>query len=269
MKKILNYISNNKGLIKYLILGILVFLLLKQCNQTQNLKTEIKQVETVANRYYNNLLASQDSIQTFKNKQGDLVSQISSFEFEVNTLSKENKKLLRSYQNVIHVNEKLKDINTAISTKLKISDSLINTQSKITYQNNDSIKIELNDYKKWDKYNWRRFDTTIQLLKNDSMFNVNRSNIVLKEALSLKMAILKVDGLNELRISTPHPNVKFTQIENINLVNDKLNPALQKPKNWGIGVGIQYGLNLNNEQIINTGPAIGIGIYYSPSWLRW
>lgn len=269
MKKILNYISNNKGLIKYLILGILVFLLLKQCNQTQNLKTEIKQVETVANRYYNNLLASQDSIQTFKNKQGDLVSQISSFEFEVNTLSKENKKLLRSYQNVIHVNEKLKDINTAISTKLKISDSLVNTQSGVTYQNKNSLEIKLNDYKKWDKYNWRQFDATIQLLKDKDKFKVSNSNIVLKQALSLETVILEVDGVNKLRISTPNPNVKFTKIENINLVNDKLNPALQKPKNWALGIGIQYGLNLNNEQIINTGPAIGIGIYYSPSWLRW
>jgi hypothetical protein len=265
----LKYISNNKGLIKYLILGILVFLLLRQCNQTQKLKTQIKQVETVADRNYSNLLASQDSVQTFKNQRGDLISQISSFEFEVNNLSNENKRLLRSYQNVLSVNEKLKDINTTISTKLKISDSLINTQSEITYQNNDSLQIELNDYKKWDKYNWRQFDATIQLLKDDDQFKVSSSNIVLKQALSLKMAILKVDGRSKLRISTPNPDVEFTQIENINLVNDKLNPALQQSKNWGIGFGIQYGLNLNNKQVINTGPAIGIGIYYSPSWLRW
>lgn len=262
-------IKQHANIIKYIILVIFVLAFIYQCDRISGLKTEIKQVEIVASRNLNNYKASQDTIRTFKNQKGDLIGQISSFEFEVNNLSKENKELLRSYQNTLDVNEKLKNINSVISTKLQIQDSLINADSQIVYQDRDSIKIELNDYKKWDKYNWRRFDATIQLLKNDSMFSVNRSNIVLKEALSLKMAILKVDGLNELRISTPHPNVEFTQIENINLVNDKLNPALQQSKNWGIGVGIQYGLNLNNEQVINTGPAIGIGIYYSPNWLRW
>ena len=29
------------------------------------------------------------------------------------------------------------------------------------------------------------------------------------------------------------------------------------------------GLNLNPGQVISAGPSIGIGIYYSPSWLRW
>ena len=35
-----------------------------------------------------------------------------------------------------------------------------------------------------------------------------------------------------------------------------------------IGVGVGYGINLNNNQVISTGPSIGLGVYWSPKWLR-
>ena len=98
-------------------------------------------------------------------------------------------------------------------------------------------------------------------LKNNSKFNF-------EQGMNIKAAIAKVNGRNELRITTDYPNVKFTNIENINIVNDKLNPLLRKEKNWSIGVGIQYGLTLNQDQIIGNGWSIGIGIQWSPKWLR-
>lgn len=264
----LKYISNNSSLIKYLIFGVLIFLLLRQCNQTQKLKTEIKQVETVSNRTLNNYKASQDTIQIERNRMGELVSSVRSFELEVNNLSNENKKLLEGFQDALNINQKLKNINNTLSTNLEIKDSLLDASTKITYQTQDSIQIEINDQKKWNKYNWRQLNANLTLNRTDSLFKITDSNFLLQQGLSLKAAIVKIENRKELRISTPYPGVKFTNIENINLVNDKLNPALQKPKNWGIGVGIQYGLNLNNNQIISTGPSIGIGLYYTPSWLR-
>ena len=57
-------------------------------------------------------------------------------------------------------------------------------------------------------------------------------------------------------------------IENINLINTRLNQKPVKTGGWGIGIGFGYGINLNNNQVISTGPSIGLGIYYTPKWLR-
>ena len=35
-----------------------------------------------------------------------------------------------------------------------------------------------------------------------------------------------------------------------------------------IGIGVGYGINLNNNQVISTGPSIGLGVYWSPKFLR-
>ena len=82
------------------------------------------------------------------------------------------------------------------------------------------------------------------------------------------MAILNVDGRDQLKVSSPYPGLTFTNIENINLVNDRLNrPAVNKG-GWALGFGVGYGINLNNQQFVSWGPSIGIGLYYSPRWLR-
>jgi len=268
MKNFLNYISNNLNLIKYALIAVFILMFLRQCNQIENLKTEVKQVETVANRNYNNLLASQDSIQVEKNKNGQLVSKISSYQLEVNSLGDKNGKLLKSYLELLNSNDELSNTNAVISAELEIKDSIINAKSEIVYQSDETVKLKFNDDKEWDKYNWRRFNAQIQLFKQDSLFTIQNSQFNFKQGISLTAGIFENKGRQELRISTPYPGIEFTQIKNINLVNDKLNPSLQKPKNWGIGVGIQYGINLNNQQIVNWGPSIGIGLYYTPSWLR-
>ena len=255
--------------IKYVIMSLFILGFVYQCDQNSKLKTKLKQTEVVAARNLNNYKASQDTINIERNEKGELVSSVRSFELEVNNLSKENKRLLTRFQRALNINEELKNINSILNTSLEIKDSLLNASTQITYQNNDSIQININDQKEWDKYNWRRLNADLTLERTDDLFKVTGSNFLLEQGLSLKTAIVKIENRKELKISTSYPGVTFTNIENINLVNDKLNPTLQRPKNWALGVGVQYGLNLNPGQVISAGPSIGIGIYYSPSWLRW
>jgi len=75
-------------------------------------------------------------------------------------------------------------------------------------------------------------------------------------------------GYDEIKISTSYPGLNISNIENINLINTRLNKKQKKKAGWSVGVGFGYGINLNNNQVISTGPSIGLGVYYSPSWLR-
>ena len=99
-------------------------------------------------------------------------------------------------------------------------------------------------------------------------FNYSGASFDIDQKISLLAAIENVGGADQLKISTSYPGLTFSNIENINLINTRLNQKPTKKGGWAIGVGVGYGLNLNNNQVISTGPSIGIGVYYSPKWLR-
>ena len=81
-------------------------------------------------------------------------------------------------------------------------------------------------------------------------------------------AIENIDGADRLKLSTSYPGIEIKDIENINLINTRLNRKVQKKSGWSIGIGVGYGINLNNNQVISTGPSIGLGVYWSPKFLR-
>ena len=265
----MNYKNINTNLIKYALIAIFVLLFLRQCNKTQELKSKIEHVQLVADRNYNNLVASQDSIRLEKNKNGELVALKNSYELEVNSLTEENKKVIEDYRRSLNLTKDINNINSLLKTEIMIKDSVINSMTSVSLITDSTSLIKFNNIKKWDKYNWRRFNGTINVLRNNkNNLLVTSSNFNFEQGISLNAAILNDNGVNSLKITTVYPGVSFTNIENINLVNDKLNPALQKNKNWGVGFGFGYGINLNNNQIISVGPNIGVSIFYSPKWLR-
>jgi hypothetical protein len=90
----------------------------------------------------------------------------------------------------------------------------------------------------------------------------------LTQTLSLMAAIENVDGADRLKLSTSYPGLEIKDIENINLVNSRLNNRDQKKSRWLVGFGVGYGINLNNNQVISTGPSIGVGLYWSPKFLQ-
>jgi hypothetical protein len=75
------------------------------------------------------------------------------------------------------------------------------------------------------------------------------------------------DGMKQIRIATDYPGITFGEIENINLINNKLNKP-EKKAGWSIGMGMGYGFSLVNGQAIQTGPNLSIGLFWSPKWLR-
>ena len=260
-------ILNNKTLLRFIGIAIVVLLVLKQCNQISNLKEDLQNTEKIADRNFNNYKAAQDSIKIEQSKNGQLVSRIGSFEYDVEVLKSDKTNLLNRYNKVLKEKTKLENINTLISTDLTIKDSILNSNVAVS-QNKDTVTFKFSDNKNWDKYNYREFNGELKLTKLDSMFTVKSSRFDFNQGISLTTAVVREEGREVLRITTPYPGLNFTSIENINIVNDRLNQRQKKKAGWSIGVGFNYGINLNNDQVISTGPSIGIGVYYSPSWLK-
>lgn len=270
MKNIIKYILNNKNLQRFIVLGVLILLLLRQCNVTNNLKSDLQIVENVANRNLNNYKAARDTIRIERNKYNELVVSKGAYEYDINSLTVENTRILSKYKEALNIQKELKGEVSFLRAEINIKDSIINAIAGVVKINDTVTLLNFNDKKNWDKYNWRTFNGSIQLLRNDSTNNISiaSSKFNISQGIGLKAAILKDNGISSLKISTSYPGVTFTEIENINLVNDKLNQKQTKKGGISIGFGFGYGINLNNNQIINTGPSIGIGVYYSPKFLR-
>lgn len=254
-----------KSALIFLTGALFVLLIFQQCNSNASLKREIKQVQLVADRNYNNLLASQDTIKFEKNSNNELVGKIRSYEFDVNSLDKRSKELTSKYTDALNLNKKLKNVNALLGTQIKIKDSIVNANSNVVL-NDSLIVVNLSDSKKWDKYNWRTFNGSVSI--NRDNFSVKNSNFEFQQGIGIMAAIVVENNINTLKITSSYPGLEFTKIENINLVNDKLNQREKKKSGWSIGVGVGYGINLNSGQIVSTGPSIGVGLYYSPKWLK-
>ena len=275
MKKYIEYIETLKSKISrttliFIGVVILVLLLLQQCNSNASLKREIKQVQLVADRELNNYKASLDTIRIERNKNGELVAKKLAYEFDINSLTENNKKTIADYQKSLNLNKDIKNINSLLRTEIKIKDSIINSKGSVVSLTDSTSVIKFDDNKNWDKYNWRSFNGTVDVLRNKktNSLSITSSRFNIEQGIELKAAILNENGVNSLKITTPYPGIEFTNIENINLVNDKLNQKNEKKAGFSIGIGAGYGINLTPNSVITVGPQIGIGLYWSPKWLR-
>ena len=235
MNNVIKNIVSNKPLRNFLAGALVVILFLSQCNRINNLQIKLDNTEAVANRNFENYLAARDTIKIERNSKDELVSTIRSYEFEVNTLQKDKEKLISKYEKALSLNKKYIEINNLISAELQVKDSII--ASGIVSRNGNTLSVNVSDQKEWDKYNWRSFNGQIDLLKIDTTYNLLSSNFSLNQGISLKMAIVEESGTSFLRVSSPYPNLEFTNIENINLVNDRLNQPRANKGGWSIGLG--------------------------------
>lgn len=266
MNTTLKNILANRTLTMFIIGVAVALLFLGQCNRIESLERKLDTAENVADRNFNNYLAAQDTIKYERNNNNELISVVRSYEFEINALESDKQTLIKKYSEALALNKKYIEINNLISAELQVKDSII--AAGYVSKNGDTLTVNVSDKKEWDKYNWRSFNGQIDILKIDTSYNLLSSNFNLNQGISLKMAIVEEGGIDLLKVSSPYPGLKFTSIENINLVNDRLNMPRANKAGWSIGVGVGYGLNITGNQSFGVGPTIGIGLYYSPKWLR-
>ena len=243
-------------------------LFLKQCNSIENLKQDVKLAQQDADRNLNNFKAAQDSVTVLRNDNGDQLAQIRSFEFDLSNLQNSQANLTKKYQKALALNKDLKKVNSLISAELEIKDSLdvtTNTEQLDT----TTTKITFNSEKDFGNGNSRILNGFSTVKYEFEKFNVLETKFELTQTLSLMAAIEQgEDGADRLKLSTSYPGLVIKDIENINLVNTRLNRRAEKKSRWLVGFGVGYGINLNNNQVISTGPSIGVGLYWSPKFLQ-
>ena len=260
-------IFGNKNTLTFVLGALFVLLFLRQCDQVSSLKQDVKYAKEDANISLNNMLASQDSVSVLTNKYGDQVAQIRSYKVDLSIKDNELIKMTNKYKRALDLNDDLSSVNSLISAELEIKDSLL-ANTSVTQIDSTTAEVKYESFKDYGSGNSRSLFGTSTLKYDFGQFRVLDSKFELKQTLSLFAAIESVDGADKLKLSTSYPGIEIKDIENINLINTRLNRKLEKKSGWSIGIGVGYGINLNNNQVISTGPSIGLGVYWSPKFLR-
>lgn len=268
--KFLKDIWQNKGLRNFLLIVIVALLFLKQCNQISNLKQDVAQTEEKAERNFNNYKAARDTVRILELANGNQAATIKSYEFDIANLEDTQEKLIAKYRDALDLNKDLNKVNSLLSAEIKIKDSLL---AELSVTRIDSITdlVKFNKFDDFGSGNTRLLNGSMTVFRDGNRLLYRDPIFSIEQELSLFASIEDVDGQDEVKITTQYPGLTITDIENINLINTKLNQRAEKAAKtagWSVGIGVGYGVNLNNNQVISYGPSLGIGLFWSPKWLR-
>jgi hypothetical protein len=270
MIKMLEYLKNVKltrSAVSFIVGAIVILLFLKQCNSIENLKNEKELAQKEAKRAMNNLLAEQDSVRVLIKENGGIVASKRTFEYTIAELQSNNKDLVSEYKEALGDIKNLKDVNSLLKTEIAVVSNVKSDPSVITQSSDTTATIAFEKSDDFGKGNSRKFKGSVAVGYNAKKFSAEPGQFEITQNIKLYAMTDEKDGMKQIRIATDYPGITFGEIENINLINNKLNKPTKKG-GWSIGVGLGYGYSLSSGQVINLGPNIGVGLFYSPKWLR-
>jgi hypothetical protein len=237
---------------------ILIFLMIRSCGDSSIQINTLKQ----------NVFSLNDSLRTYKDKNGQIV-------YEKGALISENKDLEKLNKELANEIKYLKD------NPLVVIKTVVKVVHDTTY-----IKINPTDRGKWvgktfeQNFKWNlnenyslgnsriiegNFDVYV-----DSLFKVSTSKMKLtKDELSMELSTgltENKDGLLEIFVKSKHPGFAVSSLDGA-LIDPKKSDVLKKyfpPKRWGLGIYGGYGVCVNPTNLNSAiGIQIGVGLQYN------
>lgn len=247
---------------------VLIILMMGQCSRISGLKAERMALETKITRVENNILASNDSVVFYKNKQNYYISQISGFEKTKQELLDDKEKAYQKYVDALDLNKKLKGVNSLLRTEISTKDSIINSMMNVTNNSDGTSTINLADNKNFGDNNWRRFKGSVLVKRQGDTISALSSNFLYEQNIVLYSSLETIDGRKKIKIATKYPGINFNTIENISVIEDELNKVSENKKmKFGVSMGVMYGATIIGNQVY-LAPMIGFGFTITPKWLQ-
>ena len=257
IKNILGILTDPKNTRMFLLggIGILLFLLLRQCNETEEAKGEVT-------RFQNNLVAANDTILNYVNKKGEAVGEIKGLSLSLEELrdSLEYEKgrppiTIVKYKTIIE--EKI--IEVAVVTK----DTIIKQGS-----NNFNSILSFNSDSNWTKSS-RTINVDLPYSLTDSL-TFGSATIGLKQNIWLDATLSQDVKSKEIfiKLTSDYPGTTFNSTEGIMIDRkSKEFKSLQMQNRKPFGFGLNMGIGLTGTGDIT--PYIGIGVSWNPKLLQW
>ena len=257
IKNILGIITDPKNTRMFLLggIGVLLFLLLKQCNETQEAKGEVT-------RFQNNLTAANDTILNYVNNKGESVGEIKGLNLSLEQLrdSLDYEKgrppiTIVKYKTIVEeriVKVPVKTIDTVIEQDGVEFNSVLSFESK-----NDWLKSS------------RAINVSLPYTFMDSI-TFGSATIGLKQNIWLDATLSQDVNTKEvfIKLTSDYPGTTFNSTQGI-MINQKSpefkNIQMQNRKPFGFGLNMGMGITGDG----GLGPYIGIGVSWNPKLLQW
>jgi len=257
IKNILGILTDPKNTRMFLLggIGVLFFLLLRQCNETEEAKGEVT-------RFQNNLVAANDTILNYVNEKGEAVGEIKGL-----SLSLEELRDSLEY-------EKGRPPITIVKYKTIIEEKIIEvavvTKDTVIKQGNNNFNsiLSFNSDSNWTKSS-RTINVDLPYSLTDSL-TFGSATINLKQNIWLDATLSQDIKSKEIfiKLTSDYPGTTFNNTQGI-MINQKSSEfksiQLQNRKPFGLGVNIGMGITGDGT----FGPYIGLGVSWNPKLLQW
>jgi hypothetical protein len=268
IKEYIEIIKKNRTLIAFVLGALFILFFLRQCNKIENLEQQVKIANENTQREINNAEAAKDSVRIIKGENGKLTYTIKSYEFDIANLRADQKALADKYVKALSLNKKLEGVNSLLMVDIEVKDSVI-ASLRSTKIDSVTTRFDFNATDDWQNGNSRKITGFLNVKRGlDNSLTATNPILTLEQRIKLLASIEEKDGIQSVKITTDYPGLSFNDIENINLINNKLNQKPEKKAGWSVGVGVGYGVMLSPSQIVTVGPTIGLNLIWSPKWLR-
>jgi len=257
VKNILGILTDPKNTRMFLLGGIavLLFLLVRQCNETENAKGEVTRIQ-------NNLIAANDTIKNYVNEKGESVGEIKGL-----TLT------LEELQDSLEV-EKMKPPITIVKYKTIIKEKIvevpvISTDTLIKQGNTEfNSVLSFSSDSTWEKSSRSLGVSVPYTMGSDLTFG--NASIDLTQNIWLNATLSQDQKTKEvfIQLTSDYPGTTFNSAQGI-MIDTKSSEfkSLQMQNRKPFGLGINMGMGITGSGTF--GPYIGLGVSWNPKLLQW
>jgi hypothetical protein len=261
--QLIDYLKTPKGQRNVLFIALVVLLvfMFRSCGENTNLEIF---------KYEQNIAALKDSIRTYENKNGELVSEKTALITEKEGLKKYNDELSKEVKNLKDNPIIVKKVSVEIIHDTIYVDPEIDS-SGIVYNADSSIKVvpfKWSDSTKYDKNNFRNIGGKYIVSVDTNMDVWSRDFVIINDEIGMSFTTgitENEDDRVEIFVKSDYPNFKAVKIDGA-LFDPRESKVIKKffpPKRWGVGVFGGYGIYIDPSNFrAGTGITFGVGVSY-------
>ena len=261
--QLIDYLKKPKGQRNVLFIALVVLLvfMFRSCGENTNLEIF---------KYEQNIASLKDSIRTYENKNGELVSEKTALITEKEGLKKYNDELSKEVKNLKDNPIIVKKVSVEIIHDTIYVDPEIDS-SGIVYNADSSIKVvpfKWSDSTKYDKNNFRNIGGKYIVAVDTNMNVWSRDFVIINDEIGMSFTTgitENDDDRVEIFVKSDYPNFKAVKIDGA-LFDPRESTVIKKffpPKRWGVGVFGGYGIYIDPSNFrAGTGITFGVGVSY-------
>ena len=261
--QLVDYLKTPKGQRNVLFIALVVLLvfMFRSCGENTNLEFF---------KYKQNIAALRDSVRTYENKNGELVSEKTALITEKEGLKKYNDELSKEVKHLKDNPIIVKKVSVEIIYDTIYVDPEIDS-SGIVYNADSTIKVvpfKWSDSTKYDKNNFRNIGGKYIVAVDTNMNVWSRDFVIINDEIGMSFTTgitENEDDRVEIFVKSDYPNFKAVKIDGA-LFDPRESKVIKKffpPKRWGVGVFGGYGIYIDPSNFrAGTGITFGVGVSY-------